>query len=72
MTQRLTLFRAIILLPSPTVIAASDSENGADDNDAKTSGVELLVLKYIFLHHNLLVSFKFVAECNFSSTSATH
>ena len=35
MTKKLTLFRAIILLPSPTVIAASDSENGADDNDAK-------------------------------------
>ena len=41
-TQMLTLFRAIILLLSPTVIVASDSEYGAHDNDAKTSGVELL------------------------------
>ena len=49
MTQKLTLFRAIIVLPRPTVIAASYSENGADDNDAKTTGVKLLVLKQTFL-----------------------
>ena len=44
MTQLLTLFQAIILLLSRTVIEASDSENGAVDDDCKTCGVELVVL----------------------------